>query len=99
MEVFLFTESANSLFAAFVLLTGIGTSKAVDFFHQHSVSISSGSIFLHYEVYLQDIRPANLYFTEDETCFFIFLITQKSERSGVPNRLELRTKFLACTRL
>lgn len=32
MEVFLFTESANSLFAAFVLLTGIGTSKAVDFF-------------------------------------------------------------------
>lgn len=64
-----------------------------NFFHQHCVSISSGSIFyLHCEVYLHDIRPAHLYFTEDKkvNCFFIFLITQKSERSRVPSRLELR---------
>lgn len=88
MEVFLFPESANSLFATLVLLTGIGTTEAVIFF-----SISSGSIFyLHCEVYLHDIRPAHLYFTEDKkvNCFFIFLITQKSERSRVPSRLELR---------
>lgn len=111
IEVLLFPESGNLVFANFVFVEGMGIIEAGNF--QVSMSILASFFFTWWSL-SADVRPVHLHFTEAKnmSCFFqvhriclvFFLMTHKErERSNTLTGLDWaifwHEKFLASTRL